>query len=77
MSGMKNRGCHSTHPVWNRIFFPNNARYFLNVVRKEEDNVVLILEGYQLEEGPEIRQETAEHVEIIHSSQANILSLSV
>lgn len=33
-------------------------------MRKEENKMVLILEGYKLEKGREIRQKSAEYVEV-------------
>lgn len=78
MRVMERRGCcHFVDPVGHRIFFPSNAWCLLNVVRKEENTMVLIWEGYKLEEGPESRQKIAEHVEVRAPSQANSLSISL
>lgn len=75
---MEGRGwCHFMDPVGHRIFFPSNAWCLLNVVRKQENKMVLIWEGYKLEEGPETRQKIAEHVEVSASSQANSLPISL
>lgn len=77
MRVMERRGCcHFVDPVGHRIFFPSNAWCLLNVVRKE-NTMVLIWEGYKLEEGPETRQKIAEHVEVRAPSQANSLSISL
>lgn len=59
------------------FFFPNNAWCLLNVVRKEENKMVLIWEGYKLEKVSETRQKIAEHVEVSGSSQANSLSINL
>lgn len=46
-------------------------------MRKGENKMVLILEGYKLEKGPETRQKTAEYVKVSGSSQANTLITSL
>lgn len=82
MRVMERKGCCLfIDPVGHRTFFPKQCMVFgkhlLNVVRKEENKMVLIWEGYKLEKVSETRQKIAEHVEVSGSSQANSLSINL